>query len=186
MRVPFTVLAMAMACTAQLPARANEWGCEVLLCAASDNPAWQAVATCRPPMERLIAAMKEPGFSWPTCPEGGAGKPGYDRYADCPSGWTPSAAEADNGHGASSDLSRCRRIVDQCGRGATQDSDVGADGRAGDGVGNNDGITREYSQHDLCQVIETMARPLRNKPYFFDIDGQDGSGPTREYFSLDR
>ncbi|KAA0693755.1 hypothetical protein DTW90_25635 [Neorhizobium sp. P12A] len=181
MRLPLAVLLMAMACTVQSPTRASEWGCEVLLCAASDNPAWQAVATCRPPMERLIDAMKQPGFSWPTCPEGGAGKPGYDRYADCPAGWTPSVADVDSDHG-SSDLSRCRRVVDQCARGAARAGRDGADGRIVDDAG----ITRAYSQYDSCHVVETMARPLRDKPYFFDIEEQDGSGSARQYFSLDR
>jgi hypothetical protein len=184
MRLPLAVLTIAVACTAQSAARASEWGCEVLLCAASDNPTWQAVATCRPPMERLIAAMKKPGFSWPTCPEGGAGKPGYDRYADCPSGWTPSAAEVDSDH-VSSDLSRCRRIVSQCGRGATQSREDGVDGRVGNGADNEAGITRAYSEDDHGSCIETMARPLRDKPYFFDIKGQNRSGSIRQYFSLD-
>jgi hypothetical protein len=39
-------------------------------------------------MERLIAAMSDWDFSWPTCPEAGTGKPGYERYAACPAGWT--------------------------------------------------------------------------------------------------
>lgn len=51
---------------------ASEWGCEVLLCASSSNPSWRGVPACHLPMYRLISAMKRPGFSWPTCPEGGA------------------------------------------------------------------------------------------------------------------
>lgn len=88
------------------PAKASEWGCEVLLCAASSHPSWRGVDTCHPPMERLISAMKKPGFSWPTCPEGGAGKPGYEKYAECPAGWTPAADDVGgsgfrgNSHGA--------------------------------------------------------------------------------------
>lgn len=45
---------------------ASEWGCEVLLCASSSNPSWRGVPACRPPMYRLISAMKGWGFSWPT------------------------------------------------------------------------------------------------------------------------
>lgn len=69
-------------------AEAGEWGCEVLLCASSSNPSWHAVPSCHPPMDRLIAAMSSWDFSWPTCPEAGMGRPGYERYADCPAGWT--------------------------------------------------------------------------------------------------
>jgi hypothetical protein len=69
-------------------AKAGEWGCEVLLCASSSNPSWHAVPSCHPPMDRLIAAMGSWDFSWPTCPEAGMGRPGYERYGDCPAGWT--------------------------------------------------------------------------------------------------
>ena len=68
------------------PATASEWGCEVLLCASSSNPSWRGVSACHPPMNRLISAMKKPGFDWPTCPEAGTGSPGHERYADCPEG----------------------------------------------------------------------------------------------------
>ena len=47
-------------------APASEWGCQVLLCVSGS---WQATPSCHPPMNRLIAAMKLPGFSWPTCPD---------------------------------------------------------------------------------------------------------------------
>lgn len=100
------------------PDNASDWGCEVLLCAASNNPSWQAVPSCRPPMERLISEMSRPGFSWPTCPEGGSGKPGYDRYENCPAGWTPSTGLNDSGpRGVGSDLSQCTRRVDLCASG---------------------------------------------------------------------
>ena len=56
------------------PAAASEWGCEVLLCASSSNPSWRGVPACHPPMNRLISAMKKPGFDWPTCPEAGTGR----------------------------------------------------------------------------------------------------------------
>lgn len=69
------------------PAAASEWGCEVLLCASSSNPSWRGVSACHPPMNRLISAMKKPGFDWPTCPEAGTGSPGHERYADCPEGY---------------------------------------------------------------------------------------------------
>ncbi|NEJ83261.1 hypothetical protein GR268_43065, partial [Rhizobium leguminosarum] len=64
------------------------WGCQVLLCAASQNPSWHGVPYCVPPMTKLIAAMKEPGFSWPICHEANAGKPGRESYEDCPAGTT--------------------------------------------------------------------------------------------------
>ncbi|RWG15723.1 MAG: hypothetical protein EOQ55_22110 [Mesorhizobium sp.] len=85
--------------------QASEWGCEVLLCASSSNPSWHGVPACHPPMDRLISAMSGWGFSWPTCPEAGAGSPGYEKYADCPAGWSIGYSEV--GHGTRSEPSLC-------------------------------------------------------------------------------
>ncbi|RWL92545.1 MAG: hypothetical protein EOR68_26190 [Mesorhizobium sp.] len=85
--------------------QASEWGCEVLLCASSSNPSWHGVPACHPPMDRLISAMSGWGFSWPTCPEAGAGPPGYEKYADCPAGWSVGYSEV--GHGMRSEPDLC-------------------------------------------------------------------------------
>lgn len=160
-------------------ARASEWGCQVLLCAASDNPSWQGVQSCHPPMERLMSAMKRPGFSWPTCPEGGAGKPGYERYDICPSGWSPSRLPGTGGEDDFTDLDQCSRAVERCG--AAQSL---GDGRAR--VNTSDGIIRIYSGLGACNYVEFAPRPLRSKPYFFDIRPEGGGGDTRHYFSLNQ
>lgn len=89
------------------------WGCQVLLCAASQNPSWHGVSYCVSPMTKLIAAMKKPGFSWPICHEAKAGKPGHETYEDCPSGTTiGSSSETRNGW--SSEPDQCIRTVDVC------------------------------------------------------------------------
>ncbi len=63
------VLATAVLAVVLPPAlaRADDapWGCQVLLCAASQTPSWHGVPYCVPPMTKLIAAMKLPGFTWP-------------------------------------------------------------------------------------------------------------------------
>jgi hypothetical protein len=48
-------------------------------------------------MERLIESMKHLDFEWPTCPEAGTGKPGFERYENCPLGWTVGHGQADRG-----------------------------------------------------------------------------------------
>lgn len=159
-------------------ARASEWGCEVLLCAASDHPDWRGVASCHPPMERLIAAMKRPGFSWPTCPEGGTGKPGYERYADCPAGWQPAMGVQDGDHGRSGELSRCSRIVSACNGRAQRHSDDGLDKTM------QDGVTREYSGRNSCEYREYVARRKRTQPYYFDIGSAEDGTTERHYFDL--
>jgi len=172
---PMTVTIVALASE---PVRADEWGCEVLLCAASVNPTWRDVPSCHPPMNRLILAMKRSGFSWPTCPEGGAGKPGYEPYEQCPVGWTPSTEPQGGDNAASGELSRCSRTIEQCG---WSDRDDG--GRQGEAGAGGD-ISRIYSGDETCQYTEFMARPRREKPYFFDITGKEGSQSSRHYFSL--
>jgi hypothetical protein len=159
-------------------AQASDWGCEVLLCAASDNPSWHGVESCHPPMERLITAMKRPGFSWPTCPEGEAGKPGYDRYADCPTGWQPAVGDQNGSHERSKELSRCSRTVSIC-NGRTPrrfHSDRQEITR--------DGVTREYSGRNSCEYREYVDRLLRAQPYYFDINSAQDGTTERHYFDL--
>jgi len=179
-----SVSALIVICIVSSPAApgyASEWGCEVLLCAASDNPTWQKVQSCRPPMERLISAMKLPGFSWPTCPEGGAGKPGYDEFDACPSGWLPSAWEQGGDRTQSQKLSACSRVVDQCdGRFL---SNTGMDGGS---VTVDENVTRVYAFAETCRYTEFSARPLRDKPYYFDIHDDNSGAETRHFFSLQK
>lgn len=133
---------------------ASELGCEVLLCASSSNPSWRGVPACHPPMYRLISAMRGWGFSWPTCPEAGTGKPGYEAYDECPAGWSVGSSNQD--HGARQpDL--CVQVRNSC----------------PSGFGGRDG----------CEQTFTMSRPLRDDPYYFDITAGDGK-VTRHWFNL--
>lgn len=155
---------------------ASEWGCEVLLCAASSNPSWRGVQACHPPMNRLISAMKRPGFSWPTCPEGGAGKPGYEEFAECPAGWTPtSGGDSDSGFG--SRLSHCMRSGNECGGFRGGQGSRGLERRG-------DSVTRTYNGDSGCDYSEYMDRPRREEPYYFDIEDVETKMSTRHYFRL--
>ena len=140
---------------------ASEWGCKILLCASSSNPSWRGVPACHPPMYKLISAMKRPGFSWPTCPEGGAGKPGHERYADCPAGWV--ATTNPNSERHTGLKSHCARTVNLCGQGRNARS-----GRAG----------------ESCTRTEVVARRLRQDPYYFDINDDTDGSVSRHWFSL--
>ncbi|GAA4135551.1 hypothetical protein ACFFTN_13405 [Aminobacter aganoensis] len=137
-------------------AEASEWGCEVLLCASSSNPSWRGVAACHPPMNRLISAMGKWGFSWPTCPEAGTGRPGYEAYDECPAGWSVGSSNQEHG-GSQDDL--CVQVRNSC----------------PSGFGGRDG----------CQQNVTKPRPMRDDPYYFDIRSDDGN-VTRHWFNLNR
>lgn len=108
---------------------------------------------CHPPMDRLIAAMSSWDFSWPTCPEAGTGNPGYEKYADCPAGWTVGYSEV--GHASRSEPDLCVRPSGHCGR------------RGG------------------CSETVSMARPVREDPYYFDIPAA-GAPAIRHWFNLRR
>lgn len=137
-------------------AEASEWGCTVLLCASSPNPSWREVPACHPPMHRLISAMKGWGFSWPTCPEAGTGKPGYEAYEECPAGWTVGNSRQDRRTGQ---RELCVQVRSTC----------------PPGFGGRDG----------CEQTVTMPRALREDPYYFDVRHDDGS-VTRHWFNLRR
>jgi len=165
------------------PGQASEWGCEVLLCASSSNPSWKGVETCHPPMERLIDAMEKPGFSWPTCPEGGAGKPGYDRYADCPAGWTPTGGDSGSDRARSEEQSRCTRTVNDCSSRQTRQP---FEAPGGGHNGFNNTVTRTVIGRNVCSAIETVQRPLRTDPYYFDIKDDQTHQTSRFWFNLEK
>lgn len=72
------------------PAKADDYGCQVMLCMANPKGP-RAEPTCRPPIDRLIRerALRRPP-AWPTCDEA---KPStmafsYKPYDPCPAGTT--------------------------------------------------------------------------------------------------
>ena len=107
-------------------------------------------------MYRLISAMRKWSFSWPTCPEAGTGRPGYEAYEECPTGWSVGDSNGDHG-GGQGDI--CVQVRNTC----------------PSGFGGRDG----------CEEIVTMSRPLREEPYYFDIRHADGN-VTRHWFNLRR
>lgn len=70
----------------------SDWGCEVLLCLANPNGA-NAVAACRPPIERLYRDLAR-GHAFPSCSmatgpnRASYATPGSNPYDACPSGTT--------------------------------------------------------------------------------------------------
>lgn len=61
-------------------ARADDWGCQVLLCLSNPGGATEYVE-CRPPVQKLWREMAE-GHSFPTCSGAGfqSSRPGYEPY----------------------------------------------------------------------------------------------------------
>ena len=149
-----TVISTALWASTIEDGYASQWGCEVLLCASSSNPTWREVPACRPPMYRLISAMRSWSFSWPTCPEAGTGRPGYEAFGDCPTGWNIGYSNQEHGGGQAD---QCVQVRNTCPSG--------------------------FHGSDDCQQTITMPRPMREDPYYFDIRDDDGA-ITRHWFNL--
>lgn len=158
------------------PAKAQDasWGCQVLLCAASQNPSWHGVPYCVPPMTRLVAAMSKPGFSWPVCQEAKAGEPGRETYEDCPAGTTVGySSRGDNDWQGEPD--QCIRTVDTCGSPRRRDIDPEAAGLT---------INRRFGEDgESCIQQVATPRPRRADPWFFDIPNDKGV-KERFWFNL--
>lgn len=176
-----TAAAMAVDLSTSTASQAADasWGCQVLLCAASENPSWHATPYCVPPMTKLIAAMKLPGFSWPICHEAKAGKPGREDYEPCPAGWTATSSDTSSGHSSSSVQNVCSRDLGNCNSRTTRN----AAKEVKEGV-----VTREvYSDsghnNSSCNLIQTQPRKPRTKPYYFDIPNSKGE-KQRFWFDL--
>lgn len=164
MRINVVTALFVSAAISAAPATASEWGCEVLLCAASSNPSWRGVPSCHPPMTRLISAMKKPGFDWPTCPEAGTGSPGFERYAACPEGYRVGSSSDRDGFGREENL--CIRTVNMC-------------------QGKTHGLYHSDRQRNCMQTV-SISRPLRSEPYFFDIKNDTSGQTERHWFELHR
>ena len=162
--VPVVLGLFLTAAVLPAPVAASEWGCEVLLCASSSNPSWRGVSACHPPMNRLISAMKKPGFDWPTCPEAGTGSPGHERYAECPEGYRVGSRGDRNGFAREGDL--CVKTVNIC-------------------QGRTHGFYSSERQQSCIQTV-SISRPLRSEPYYFDIKNDTSGETERHWFGLNR
>lgn len=155
-RTFFAIGIVASAVTLHASAWADdEFGCKVLLCAASENPSWRGVPYCVPVMAKLYSMMKAWSFTWPVCLTAGTGGPGYEPYDDCPQGWQANVIDAGSSSGAlyigvhGSGQHVCQRY--------TQSFFGCNDGNKGSVISGN------------ASCLQTIPRPLRAEPYYFDI-----------------
>lgn len=161
------ILTMAAALVSPHEAEASEWGCEVLLCAASSNPSWKSIPFCHAPMYKLIACRSKTfgACSWPKCTQAGTGAPGYQAYEACPAGWTPSSSNSGNNNGisigGSSQLNQCSRRV-----------------------ANPNCL---WGERD-CEPFrtETRPRPRKADPYFFNIKDDTTGEVGTHWFNLNK
>jgi hypothetical protein len=169
--VKLKLLAIAIASMASFPstivsARAEDasWGCQILLCAASQNPSWHGVPYCVPPMVKLIKALSLPGFSWPICLASGTGRPGLEIYDACPEGSTVAYSQS-GGHGLRNEPDLCEKTVNTC---------QGKRSSKNDGTSDRFHWTSMGGEPRGCHQTVAIARPRRADPYYFDIKNDRG------------
>ncbi|WP_315929022.1 hypothetical protein [Mesorhizobium sp. SP-1A] len=154
------------------------FGCKILLCVASQNPSWQGVSYCVPPVLNLLAIRKvHPGY-WPSCPEAGTGKPGYAEYEDCPAGTTPTTINRESGHGSNMrGTPACAKPVQTaCSKLYNRDHRVG---------NSNYQQNAEFQRvGNACTTTEIIPRTRRKDPYYFDIRNKGIGSVARYYFNL--
>lgn len=152
-----------------------DWGCQVLLCAASKNPSWHGVPYCVPPMRKLIDAMSRPGFSWPICQEAKAGKPGHEDYEDCPAGTTVGYSSRRGDISSRSEPDQCIETVNICRPSGQRNGSTRLGGLT---------INRNLGgDGDSCTKQIATPRPRRADPYYFDIPNDEGV-KERFWFNL--
>jgi len=164
--------------TMDAKAQDASFGCKILLCVASQNPSWQGVSYCVPPVLKLLAIRKvHPGY-WPSCPEAGTGKPGYIEYEDCPAGTSPTIINRESGHGGNMrGTPACAKPVQTaCSKLYNRDHRVGNS--------NYPENAGSYRVGGGCTTTEIIARPRRKDPYYFDIRDEESGSITRVYFNL--
>ncbi|WP_370051197.1 hypothetical protein [Sinorhizobium fredii] len=148
-------------------ARADDWGCEVILCLSNPGGATQ-YAPCRPPIHRLWRELAR-GHAFPTCSSVGfrASRPRYEPYY-CNEGFRLTTRTNDRGNEAS-----CISMTPQ-----TVSKSECYYGEAG-GVPSS----RWYraSGQRQCRRYVTRRPNVRSKPHFFDVT-IDGIGRQRVWY----
>lgn len=182
----FLVSAAAVAGAAALPSQsqASEWGCQVLLCLSGD---WQGTPSCHPPIYKLIAAMKAPGFNWPTCPQANSSAARFEKYEDCPSGWQAVGSYDSDRQGMRQERGICRISADRLSLPVTftnsrfgQDHDNGSRQAQIEIEGKLVRATIQTTSSDRksfagdSSTYYTISRPMREKPWFIEYNDANG------------
>ncbi|AJD42455.1 hypothetical protein RGR602_CH03138 [Rhizobium gallicum bv. gallicum R602sp] len=148
-------------------ARADDWGCQVILCLSNPGGATQ-FTECRPPIEKLWRELAK-GHAFPSCNGNGftASAPGYAPYY-CDKGYRLTTRYSDRGRQVSC-ISTTPQTVsnNEC----YSDSERGVHSSAWHW---NDGQRQ-------CQRYVTMQPHMRAKPHYVDVT-IDGIGNQRVWY----
>ena len=148
-------------------ARADDWGCQVILCLSNPGGPTQ-YAECVPPIHKLWRELAR-GHAFPTCSGAGfrTSRPGYEPYY-CDTGYNLTTRYGDHGREAAC-VSTSPQIVDsrQCG---SRDAGSAVSAR-----------WQRSEGHLACEAYVTMRPNVRSRPHYIDIT-IDGAGRQRVWF----
>ncbi|WP_225040711.1 hypothetical protein WGT02_40020 (plasmid) [Rhizobium sp. T1470] len=155
------------------PARADDWGCEVILCLSNPGGPTQ-VAECRPPIEKLWRELAR-GHSFPTCSGVGfqSSRPGYEPYY-CNDGYKLVGDYGPRGQEGTCVSQSLKKVV----------SSLCTYGH--DDYGGNSGSVVSPHWQKVDGRYECMAYPIvrpnvRAQPHYIDVT-IDGSGTQRVWY----
>jgi len=154
-------------------ARADDWGCQVILCLSNPGGPTQ-FAECRPPISKLWQALAK-GASFPTCSGVGfrASQPGYEPYS-CNDGYSLTARYGDRGQEAiciSATLQKVDARYCRSGRdSAAENTDLVALAR-----------WQRRERHLQCMGYPTERPSRRLQPHYVDLT-IDGVGSQRVWY----
>jgi hypothetical protein len=152
------------------PARADGWGCEVILCLSNPGGPTQ-FAACRPPVEKLWSHLAK-GRSFPTCSGVGfsASRPGYEPYY-CNAGFRLTSRYGGRGNEAACVSIGPREVSSsRCTFGDQNQDSSQSPAR----------WVREHGR-SVCKGTVAVAPNQREKPHFVDVT-IDGQGRQRVWF----
>ncbi|WP_132082027.1 hypothetical protein [Sinorhizobium americanum] len=169
MRNLFSVLALVSVSVSYLipasNARADDWGCQVILCLSNPGGPMQ-YAACRPPIQRLWRALGR-GDGFPTCSSVGlnASRPRFEPYY-CDDGFRLTTRTSDRGQAASCVSTRPQSLpTSEC-------NDEADDAPSFRYPGGDERRCRRY----------VVRRPhVRSKPHYVDVT-IDGIGSQRVWY----
>jgi hypothetical protein len=154
-------------------ARADEWGCQVILCLANPGGPTQ-YAECRPPIRKLWKWLAK-GRSFPSCSGAGfeSSRPRYDPYY-CRAGYTLSVRYGPNGRDGTCISDAMQPVSDSlCERDR---------GRAGKGHGfASSPRWGQTGGRRQCMAYATSRPLVRERPRYIDVT-IDGAGKQRVWF----
>ncbi|AYM09100.1 hypothetical protein [Agrobacterium tumefaciens] len=154
-------------------ARADDWGCQVILCLSNPGGPTQ-YAECRPPIQKLWRALAK-GHSFPTCSGVGfhSSRPGYEPYY-CDDGFRLTGSFGLRGQQATCVFTQLQKV----------ERSLCSFGRANDDGASGPVLSARWQRQDghlQCMAYPIMRPKVRSQPHYIDVT-IEGVGEQRVWY----